>query len=312
ANRSVTDDIAGGVFHSLVFSSANGAGYTISGNDFALNPATGSISVNTQTAVSISNNIAVGLNTISIPAGGQLTLSGQLTGAANATLTQTGNVQAPGIFTLAGDNSGYQGAITVESNAGTLAISTPTALGTITKGTVIGVNSSLDVLDGAGTVSEPLTLNGIGTDGQGALFNVSGNNTWAGSIVLDSSNGSTGVVIGAGLWTPPPLPPGPPASPPPPPPPPPTATRSVLTITGIISDNGSGENLTKEGAGEVQLEAANTYRGTTFVNNGILTVGNALALGAATNQPGAANFIFVNSATTEQGQLRLASAGSGF
>src|SRR6185312_4615422 len=155
-------------------------------------------------------------------------------------------------------------------------------------------------------------LNGIGTDGQGALFNVSGNNTWAGSIVLDSSNGSTGVVIGAGLWTPPPLPPGPPASPPPPPPPPPTATRSVLTITGIISDNGSGENLTKEGAGEVQLEAANTYRGTTFVNNGILTVGNALALGAATNQTGAANGTVVNSSTTEQGQLRLASAGSGF
>src|SRR6185437_5910110 len=82
-----TDDLVfpAGIFHSLVFSSANGAGYTVSGNDFSLNPATGSISVNTQTAVSISNNIAIGLNTISIPAGGQLTLSGELTGAANAT-----------------------------------------------------------------------------------------------------------------------------------------------------------------------------------------------------------------------------------
>src|SRR5262249_17763794 len=52
-----------------------------------------------------------------------------------------------------------------------------------------------------------------------------------------------------------------------------------------ISDGlgANGFNLTKELTGTLVLAAANTYRGTTFINSGILTIQDAGALGDATN-----------------------------
>ena len=83
----------------------------------------------------------------------------------------------------------------------------------------------------------------------------------------------------------------------------------VLNITGIISDTGTGHNLTKEGQGEVRLNSptGNTYRGLTTINDGILTVGTPTALGTAANCGAGtpANGTVVNQTLTDVGQLRI-------
>ena len=63
-------------------------------------------------------------------------------------------------------------------------------------------------------------------------------------------------------------------------------SASRLVFTGSIGDlyNGTStsplpSNLTITGGGEVDLDAANTYDGTTYVQQGVVSIGNQLALG---------------------------------
>ncbi len=56
----------------------------------------------------------------------------------------------------------------------------------------------------------------------------------------------------------------------------PTNPGDSLTLSGVIS--GSGRNLTKNGAGTLTLNAANTYSGDTTVANGTLAIGAAGSL----------------------------------
>ena len=125
-----------------------------------------------------------------------------------------------------------------------------------------------------------LVLNGSGDpafNDQGAVTVLSGNspitgpfgdpivptdNLWNGLVTLDSS--STIDVTQAG------------------PPPGTTTTSSRLVIQGVIGDGALPQlpaNLTLTGGGELDLLNANTYRGTTFVNQGVLTAENSQALG---------------------------------
>src|SRR5262249_26127824 len=56
-----------------------------------------------------------------------------------------------------------------------------------------------------------------------------------------------------------------------------------LAIDGIVDDapnpGATGSDLTLTGGGELDLGGANTYRGTTFVNQGVLALKNGQALG---------------------------------
>src|SRR5207302_5172305 len=98
-----------------------------------------------------------------------------------------------------------------------------------------------------------LTLNGPGLGNNGPLLNVSGNNVWSGNVVLDSAPSAAGIILSANA-------------------------ASSLTISGTISDLGSVQNVTKEGAGTIVFSHDNTYRGQTNINNGILTIEAPLAL----------------------------------
>ena len=49
-----------------------------------------------------------------------------------------------------------------------------------------------------------------------------------------------------------------------------TANANTLTVGGVISDGGNAYGLTKAGAGNLSLEAANTFTGPTIVNGGTL------------------------------------------
>ncbi len=56
------------------------------------------------------------------------------------------------------------------------------------------------------------------------------------------------------------------------------STSQTLTMSNPLADGGGGGGLTKLGAGTLSLTGANTFTGTTRINAGSLSIGNALAL----------------------------------
>jgi autotransporter-associated beta strand protein len=104
------------------------------------------------------------------------------------------------------------------------------------------------------TINEPLALNGPGFNRLGALYSVSGANTWQGVISLPT-DASVGANRGSTLFL------GDPS-------------------TGAGTVQGAG-GLTKTGAGTVVLPNADSYFGSTFVTNGVLEVQDSQSLGVA-------------------------------
>ena len=149
----------------------------------------------------------------------------------------------------------YAGLTTV--SAGILRIQNGKALGTGTS-TVVTSGATLQ-LDGDPTgvgasITVPatmvLTLNGAGAAGtSGALENLTGNNTWAGGVILNTSS-----TIAADS----------------------TTTPTQFTVSGVIANPTVVPNpaptLTKAGTGTIILTVADTYTGTTSIKQGNLQV----------------------------------------
>ncbi len=174
-------------------------------------------------------------------------------GSGIVALTKTGT----GTLTLSGANT-YSGATTV--SAGVLDVQNNTALGATAGATTVAGGAALQ-LDGSGlVVAEPVTLNGTGIAGGGALRQLANTNTWSGAITLGSAarvNADAGTLtVSGGI----------------------TNGGFLLTVGGagnttisttVISGTGG---LTKDGTGTVTLSASNTYTGTTTVSAGTLLV----------------------------------------
>ena len=100
-----------------------------------------------------------------------------------------------GTLTLSADNQ-YAGPTHV--NAGTIAASHPSALGTTDFGTNVNDGGTLAVTGGITLADESLSLNGTGAAGQpGALIGMNGNNTVAPSVQVTAASGSTEIGIGS-------------------------------------------------------------------------------------------------------------------
>lgn len=225
-----------------------GDGFSITGNEVLTSQITATNGVANQ----------LGLNGIKprTIAGTELPLFFNVAGGTNLTVssslfsgTATDTFKFdPGTLTLSGTSPNLLGPVTVAQ--GVLSLRSSGALGATGQGTFVSTDAALDLENSAGTIPEPLTLNGLGVGNTGALRNVSGNNTWSGPITLLTSV----VNIGAD-------------------------TGTVLTITGAIGDGGANNALTKVGAGRLDLNQANTYGGDTTVSTGVLGVLNSGALG---------------------------------
>ncbi len=277
------NNLVGATFDRITFSGNN---YILTGNRITLGTpsitGSGSIFVNALTTGSrIEFDIELGatLGTkqfITVNQGADLLINGRLSGASTPELAK----QGLGTLILAGDNIAFNGPITLENNAGILRITHVNALGSTAAGTTIGTNSQLQVSNVVGVIPEELILNGPGISSDGALQNFAGNNIWGGPIKLDSTS-----TLGATAGT-------------------------TLTITGQVSDLGAGHSLIKEGLGTVVLAAANTYRGLTTINDGILAISHPLALGEGGT---AQNGTVVNRTLTKTGTLELrGDVGGGF
>ena len=159
-----------------------------------------------------------------------------------------------GTLTLTANNS-YTGPTTV--NAGVVNIQNSNALGT--SGATVAGGAALQVQGGI-TVSNALTLNGMGVANDGALRNVSGNNTYAGAIALGSAariNSDSGTLTLSGAVNP----------------------AGGLTIGGsgntTITGTSSGESMTKDGSGTLAftnaLVVGNSSSGTFTLSAGAVT-----------------------------------------
>ena len=174
----------------------------------------------------------------------QFTLGGVISGNGGLIKSGAGTLILTGVNSYAGDT---------RVGSGALKISNSSALGQTTAGTVIeSFGSTLEMEGGISVGRENLRL-GTGTIAK--LRSISGNNSWAGTIILVASNSPSCVVeVAAGQ----------------------------LTVSGLINGpvSTATPGLVKTGAGKLILSGSNDYKGTTVVLQGILNVQNDLALGA--------------------------------
>ena len=202
---------------------------------------------------------------LTLTAGGDNTstlFSGVLqNGSGTMSFTKSGT----GTLTLSGANT-YTGATTITS--GVLNIQNSAALGAIAGGTSVSSGAALQLQGGIIVGAEPLTLNGSGISSDGALRNISGNNSFAGTVLFGS--GSTiasdsgtltlsGGIVNGGF----------------------TSTfRGIASIleSGVISGTGG---LVKNDSGTLTLNGVNTYTGGTTINGGTIIANNSASLGAS-------------------------------
>jgi fibronectin-binding autotransporter adhesin len=191
----------------------------------------------------------------------------------NSTINNGSIIKAgAGTMTITGDNSiGYGGTTTV--NAGVLNIQNSLALGQAgandpTKGTTVASGAALQVQGGIAVGTEALTLSGTGIAADGALRNISSNNSWAGAVSLGAAtriNSDAGTLTLSGAIT---------------------ATNQNLTVggsgnTAISGAIGTGSGtVTKDGSGTLTLSGNSTYSGITTVSAGVVNIQGSSALGS--------------------------------
>jgi autotransporter-associated beta strand protein len=187
------------------------------------------------------------------PSGVDLSISGPI-GEVNAgtTVAKTG----AGKLVLSGANA-WTGLTTI--SGGVLDIQNASALGTTAAGTTVSSGAALQIEGNIAVGNEALTLNGGGISSDGALRNLSGNNSYAGGITLGSASTinsdagtltlSGGIINGGFAAT--------------------FGGASNTTESGVISGTGT---LNKTGSGTMVLGGANTYTGDTNVSAGTLQI----------------------------------------
>ena len=107
-------------------------------------------------------------------------VSGLINGSTAENVMKTGT----GTWTIAGNGNTFLGATTVA--AGVLNIQVNSGLGTTKNGTSVLAGAALQLQNNI-TTSDALNLAGTGVADDGALRNISGNNTYGGTITLNSN-----------------------------------------------------------------------------------------------------------------------------
>lgn len=250
---------------------------------------------NSPNGATISGNILfnAGAHTVTIgdssAAVSDLTISGNLTdlgSASAASIYKYGN----GTLTLSGNNS-YTGLMSIQT--GVVSVQSNNALGsssTAAAYTTVRDGSSLQLSGANLSIAERLILAGQGYNGNGALWNSSGNNVLSGNITLNTANTRIQTDTGSSL----------------------TLTASTLygnsTAGGSLEVGGAGTlkvssniansvgAITKKDGGTLVLAGSNSYTGPLSVQAGTVSVQNNNALSnQATTVSGGATLAFDSS-----------------
>lgn len=215
-------------------------------------------------AGTVTNVGAAAVNLV-ISGSGNTTFSGNITDGANA-LVLIKNVGTD-TLTLSGANS-YNGATTIST--GVINIQNATALGTTTAGTTVATGAALEIQNNISVGAETLNLSGTGIGGNGAFRNISGTNSFAGTVTLATASeiqSDTGTLTLSGGVN---------------------STNLGLTLDGAGNTTLSGvvalgsAGITKNGTGTLTLSGAssNTFTGALTVNDGTVQLGKTGSVNA--------------------------------
>ncbi len=125
-------------------------------------------------------SLAVGGLTVQVDPGVNVDWSAAFSGSGTGTLTKTGT----GSLRLGGNSPAFGGSVLV--SAGQIEVAHANALGTAAAGTTVAPGATV-AFSGGISCNEPLTVDGGGAGGLGALRNLSGANAVLGPILLNST-----------------------------------------------------------------------------------------------------------------------------
>jgi autotransporter-associated beta strand protein len=215
------------------------------------------------TAPSTLTNTGAADSTFTFGDGNDTTFAGLITNATNAlNLVKQGS----GTLTLSGA-SDYTGTTTI--NTGAVIISNSTALGSTAGGTIVSPSTSLELINNITVGAEPLSVAGTGVASNGALLNLSGTNTYGGTVTLTDH---ATIQSDAGTLT---LNASPSV----------TGAGKNLTVTGVGNTTISGAittgagSLVKTGTGTLVLGGTNTFSNGLVINSGKVSVSADVNLG---------------------------------
>jgi len=213
-------------------------------------------------------------------------------GTTSGSLTKNG----AGTWTLTGSNT-YTGTTTI--NSGVLNIQKATGLGTTAGGTTVNSGAALQLQGTIAVGNETLTLNGSGIASDGALRNISGTNSFAGTITLGSASSiysdagtltlSGGITNGGFTTT--------------------FGGAGNISESSVISGTGG---LVKNNGGTLTLSGTNTFSGSSTLNGGTVIVNSASSLGTSGNATVNAATLDVAASFTSSSNFGLGSASSTF
>lgn len=223
-----------------------------------------------QTSAANAANFMTGLDNVAIKEGGAIidtnsiaTTIAQVLKHGGAAATDGGlDKRGAGNLILSGANE-FTGAVTV--SGGLLAVANNTALGTSAGGVTLATNTALSLANGVTVTGETVTISGGGGGATVGNFNgaleaaASASATWAGTVILNSSDARVGAANGG-----------------------------TLTLSGAIQGSGANQSINigagTGGTGTVIISASsgtNTYTGNTAITRGTLKIGanNSLPVG---------------------------------
>lgn len=252
-------------------------------------------------------------NTTGTATTGTLTITNGNGATFSGTITETGGTGiiafakgGAGIQILSGSNS-YTGATAV--NGGGLTIANNSALGATNGATTVASGAALRLSNGITVAGEALTISGTGQATDGALLSISGDNKYLGEITLGANPTYVGASSGADLtisnvnaganefWV---------------------VGAGTTTVSGGVTNSGSGTAFVKTNTGTVVLMASNKWDGAEFIREGTVVLSNNNALGTAgTTTLGAASVstatatLQLGSGITNSNAITVAETGTG-
>ncbi len=232
---------------------------TVTGGTLQLGNSGTTGSLSASSAISVGSGATLAFNRSDNIAQGTDFSSSAINGA--GTLVKLGG----GTLTLNAAN-GYTG--TTDISNGAVRVSNATGLGTTAGGTTVRSGAALELIGGISVGAEALTLNGTGLSSSGSLRNISGDNSYGGSITLSSASSivsdsgllTLGGTIGNGGAA--------------------LDFGGAGNITSSAAISGAG-NLNKSGAGTITLSGVNNYTGKTTISGGAISVNADTRLGTA-------------------------------